>query len=87
MFGYKPLPPPEVLAIHGELSLEPGWYIEGDPRVLRPSDRFLFVNDDSAVYLIWRGSYWQTHREDGPAVIHKSGLVEWYIDGKLVDPL
>lgn len=32
------------------------------------------------------GKHNSLHREDGPAVIHPNGTVDYWIDGKWIDP-
>lgn len=81
IFEYKKLPHPDIVKLHGELSLDLGWY-----RVA--GDRVLFVETYSATYLQWDLIAFIKHREDGPAVIWREGNVryEWYINGKRVEP-
>ena len=81
MFNYKELPHPDIVKLHGELSLDLGWYLVA-------SDRVLFVETYSATYMRWEQISFIKHREDGPAVIWREGNVryEWYIHGKRVEP-
>ena len=44
-------------------------------------DRFLFENKHQYCF-IYKNTENRYHREDGPAIIRSSGIMEWYLDGK-----
>lgn len=79
MTRYKKLPPPEVLKIHGVLSLKRGWYKTG--KVAdgpTEADIVLHVTKDEATWYR-NGKY---NREDGPAREYADGRREWYLNGE-----
>ena len=82
---YKRLPPPDVLKVHGELSLKQGWYKTGkvkDPVTDTDTVLEVYVDKDTDLTAEYsRGG--KPHREDGPAYICANGTTAWYLHGKL----
>jgi hypothetical protein len=50
---------------------------------LQDKNRFK-INNGNQSWKKFRGNYWEFHKEEGPAVIDKSGYKSWLVNGKFI---
>jgi len=78
---FKPLPPIEVISVHGEWGFNPGYYKSGDLHQINEGEVVLHVTEFSYSYYLRMDGFWVYHKEDGPAVAYKAGSSKHYIYG------
>lgn len=79
---FKLLPPTEIIAVHGEWCLLPGYYKSGSKHTMLEGDVLLCMTKFSYNYYLRINGFWVYHKEDGPAICYKDGFSKYYTFGK-----